>query len=168
VRRLRRGAALLAAASVAVGVETVVVFAHHRHVARVLRAVAAAAFAVVVVGGGIEASAGVVGIAFAGFFFFGGCFFDFGFFGDQGFRFGCFRLTALGCCGSHLGPMPARYHLSSMAGRGPSLLPHLGMANRGPVAFHLCRPRLLVPTPSRVFTVAAAAHQQQGNQDYDE
>ncbi len=111
------------------------VFADHRDQAGVLRAVAAAPFAVVVGGIWIEAGAGVVGIAFAGFFFDGGFF---GFFAGQRFGCGCFRRPAFGLFGSNQGPMPVRCDLSAMStGRGPSLLPHLGTANRGPVAFHL-------------------------------
>jgi hypothetical protein len=145
-----------------------VVFAHDRHVTRVLRAVAAAAFAVVVVGGGVEAGAGVIGIAFAGFFF-GGCFFGFGFFGDEGFGFGRFRGLPFGCFGPDQGAMPPCRHLSPMATRrGPSLLSHLGTVICGAMPFSLAfDPRLLVSF-SRLFATAAAAGEQQRDQDEDE
>lgn len=60
---------LLAAVAVAVSVEFVVIFADHDDRAGVVGAVAAATFAVIVRGVGIEASAAVVGVAFARFRF---------------------------------------------------------------------------------------------------
>lgn len=105
------------------------VFADHRHRPRISRTVAAAAFAVVVGGVGIEANAGIVRIAFAGFFFGGSLF---GFFG--GASFGFFGRTPFGFRGSHPSPVATGHDLPMMAACGdPRLLPHLRTVNRSPV-----------------------------------
>jgi hypothetical protein len=112
----------LAANAIAVGVEAVVVFSHDRDRAGVLGAVAAAAFAVVVRCVGIQTSAGVIGVAFGGFFF------GFGFFRFFGFGFGLppFPLTLPLRC-SYLGTtarLPAsRFSVRFRAGAVNSSLP---------------------------------------------
>ena len=133
------------------------VYADHGHRARVLRSIAAATFAVVVRGVGIEAGAGVVGIAFAGFFF--------GLFGRPLFRcFGAdlahFRLMqASGCC-------PPTATLSH-----PGLPTDLGTANRRPLPARLTfDPSLTGPGFSRLvaFTTTGSHHYQRDNRQDEE
>jgi len=83
-----------------------VVFSDDGNRPGVLRPIAAAAFAVVVVGVGVEAGARVVGIAFGSFFGFGGFFFGLSRFGRRP-SFGLTLFTSLPPLhGAHVGSLP--------------------------------------------------------------
>jgi hypothetical protein len=66
--------------------------------------------------------------------------------------------------------MAARRHLPTMTtSGGPGLLSHLGMANCGPLTFHLAlQTSLPISTFSRFISAAATAYEQQRNQDEDQ
>jgi len=136
------------------------VFPHHRHGSRVLGSVAAAPFAVVVGGIGIEAGAGVVGIAFAGFFF-GRCF-SAGFLGGKFFSFDFFGRAASSRFRPHMHPVTARRRcLAAVSGGSPCPLAHLRTAHRRltMLGTHL-HPGLAVVAFVRFPTFAAASQQQ--------
>jgi hypothetical protein len=144
------------------------VFAHHRHVAGVLRAVAAATCAVVIGGVGTETGAGVVGIAFAGFFFgsgfFGDQFFGFGFFGREGFGF--FSGPALDFFGVYLSLAATSHDLTVMTtSGGPRLLSHLRTVNRGAMELGLLQASLQASPVARFFAFPTATQKDRGSDE---
>lgn len=132
---------------VAVAIQVVVVFPDHSHGSRVLRAVPAATFAVVIVGVGIEAGTRVVGVAFRSFFF-------------SDFFFGLRRFCGFSSLGFTLFtslPSPHRDYMGAVTGStlsSPTLAGALALAAESSSFASLLRPKR--PTVLTAFVRSAS------------